>query len=105
VEVVKIMAQDTLEQQLYEARLKARRDADSLRVESFQEGKREGKLEGKMDMLQTYLNVRFGTSSAGIVPRLRQIQEPGLLAEIQRAIFVANSVQEIEELLTKHQVS
>jgi hypothetical protein len=101
VEVVKIMAQDTLEQQLYEARLKAWRDEDSLRVGSFQEGELKGTIKTLLASIQLYLNLRFGPSSQILLDRIGEIQDSTQLEEIQRTIFQANSLEEIEELLSK----
>jgi predicted transposase/invertase (TIGR01784 family) len=123
VEVLQIMTQNDLEQQRYEARLRAQRDESSLKTVSFQEGKAVGILEGEqigiekgrlegeqigiqkgeqiglLEAIEGLLEVRFGNEGLQFMSQVRLLSDVPPLRQLQQTLRKNPSIEEFRQLL------
>lgn len=62
-------------------------------------GKKVGLTEGLLQSIELGLNVKFGQPGSSLLARIRAIDDPDRLRELQRTILLANTLQEVEEQL------
>jgi predicted transposase YdaD len=101
---MEFMAQNQQERALYEDRVKAMRDARSYKRADFDEGRQEGKLEGEregviktlLQLIEDGLQLKFASTADATMSKIRTLTDAARLREIQRLIYVAMSIDEIE---------
>ena len=101
VEVLRAMMRNSLERELYEAQLKARRDRDAFALETearIQKGRSEGLTEGltkgEWTALELGLDLKFGEAGLKLMEPIRAIEDLAKLQELRRAL---KSVQTLDE--------
>ena len=84
------------ERWIYELREKAIRDE----ISALDGAKSQGRAEGRQEAICKYLEVRFGEESRGLQDMVKRIEVLEKLDRIINQIYMANSLQEAEEVIS-----
>ena len=63
--------------------------------EGFQQGRQEALREGLLKAIQFGLEIKFGVAGLTLLPEIQKIQELELLNNLQEALKIANSLEEL----------
>ena len=106
VEVLRAMMRNSLERELYEAQLKARRDHDAFILEaetrvqkSFEKGIEKGLAQGERNTLETILDLKFGEAGLKLMEPIRAIENLAKLQELRQALKAARTLDEFRARL------
>ena len=108
-EVMRNMAQNEIERDRYESRLKAIRDQqfyvesarDEGREEGIEKGRQLGIREEIVNFLETGLGRKFGEPGKELFARVREISDLAKLRTIQETLLFAQTIDEVRDLV-KH---
>ncbi len=95
IERLKAMFQNEHERELYENRMKALRDLNSIRSE----GEEIGFEKGLRASIQAGLENRFGTAGNRLMDRINAVSEKDKIDQLMKAAWTVPTIEEFERLL------
>ena len=104
VEVLRAMMRNSLERELYEAQLKARRDRDAFILEAETRGLQKGIEKGiekgpAQGAIEAILDLKFGEAGLKLMETVRSISDLAKLQELRQVLKSAQTLDEFRACL------